>query len=504
MTGLIRPTDRRSEIRRSSGFPCQINPEETGPPFAGKVVNISEGGMLIEADACLLVGASVSILIDAGSPHHSFRVSGHIVAMMENAPSCRYSIQIYEVLGGVDKQMVSFFSRLNGDSSLVDRRGGTSGSFFPIRRRSTDNLMQRYLENPYDRLCRSLAEMPGRDNLRTVVLSPALDFLGRRIRRVLEKPRLITTDELDEGVGEGVLLVVNIDCRRRHEPYTFFEFEDLVRQRRRARPEPLFSLTALSRCLAPGQTIAIASLAPLMDRKLIQKFMAVAKLVDCEFISDHVVTVRKRAPLEKKVFGGQFLLEEIESYQGIEEIHAFSKDLYGKTNNYDEEVDSLFALQSDYYRVTGLPSGRVITCGRVSWHLPGFPLPMMLAVRPGSEDHIYLTDPDHISYGEVYAPYMLSVTTGKVYGELIRTVYDYCARGAMDYILTTYQATQSREFRFLSRCVGFKDTGVVLRYGNFGGNWSVVYASKNMFDANWNISFASPGAVPTMFKEFQR
>ncbi len=482
---------------------CRIASGEAGAPLTGKVINVGRGGMLIEAGACLLVGDAISIEVHSEDPRFAFQATGQVVSAAEEGPSCRYSVRVERMSGGVGGALDAFLSDLDEYPSLTDRRRSDPEAFFPIRRRSDDDCAVRYLENPYDRFCLSLRELPRHLDVRTIVVSPALDFLGKRIRRALEKPRLITTDELDDGVGDGIALIVNIDCRRRHESYTFLDFEELVRQRRRGRAEPLHSLVSLSRRLAAGQTAAIASLAPLTDRKLVQKYLAAAKFTDAQFLSDHVVTAKKRAPLIKEVFGGRFILEEVQSLKDIGEVHAFSKRLYEKTNHYDEEVDSLFSSQSDYYRVRSVSDGQVITCGRVSWHLPGFPLPMMLAVRSRTEEHIYLAEPDRYSYGEVYAPYLLSVTTGKVYGELIRTVYDYCARGLMDYILTTYKAAQSEEYRFLSRCVGFKDTKEILRYGTFGGDWSVVYASKNMFDANWRVAFAAPGSIPTMYRGFQ-
>jgi len=504
MPEIARPSERRAEHRRSAFLSCKIFLGEGGPPLLGKIVNVSRGGMLVEANACLLVGSAISVEVYSEEPEFSFRAMGQVVSAVEDGPSSRYSIHVEQMSGGMDEIFDDFLSKLSDFPALTDRRRPDSVLFFPVRRRANDTYVSRYLENPYDHFCRALQEVPRYLDVRTIVISPALDFLGKRIRRALEKPRLITTDELDGGVGEGVALVVNIDCRRRHEPYTFLDFEELVRQRKRTRAEPLQSLVALTQYLAPGQTAAIASLAPYTDRALVQKYLTVAKLTDFQFISDHVVIVKKRAPLLKEVFDGQFILEELQTSKGISDVHSFSKNLYDATNHYDEEVDSLFSLQSDYYRVKNRATGQVITCGRVSWHLPGFPLPMMLAVRPCSDEHIYLNDPDRFSYGEVYAPYMLSVTTGKVFGELIRTVYDYCARGLMDYILTTYQATQAREYRFLSRCVGFKDTKVILRYGTFGGDWSVVYSSKNIFDDNWKVHFASPGDVPMLYQRFKK
>jgi hypothetical protein len=504
MSSLTPSTERRSDQRRSAEMTCKITSGESGLPLVGKVFNVSRGGMLIEASACLLVGNGISIEVYSEDPRYTFQAIGQVVSAVEDGPCCRYGVQVHRMSGGMGGAFDEFLSHLNDYPCLADRRQDGPSAFFPIRRRSNDSFTARYLENPYDRFCHTLRDAPRHLDVRTIILSPALDFLGKRVRKVLNAPRLITTDELDDEVTGGAILVVNIDCRRRHESYTFLDFEEMVRQRKRARPEPLHSLGALSRCLSAGQTAAIASVAPLTDRKLVQKYLTVAKFTDIKFISDHVVLAKKRPLMEKSVFDGQFLLEEVQTPQEIDEIHAFSKRLYGKTNNYNEEVDSLFSSQSDYYRVKNLTNGQLITCGRVSWHLPGFPLPMMLAVRAQSEQHIYLTDPDRYSYGEVFAPYMLSVTTGKVYGELIRAVYDYCARGYMDYILTTYQASQSREYRFLSRCVGFRDTGAVLRYGDFGGDWSVVFASKNMFDANWQVAFTAPGSIPILYRNFQR
>lgn len=504
MAGFAGSTGRRSDQRHSATIPCQIIFGESGSLLAGKILNVSRGGVSIEASACFLVGDGISIAVHSEDPRFSFQATGHVVSAVEDGPRCRYGVQVEGMSGGVGGDFDTFLAKLTTYPFLADRRQADPAVFFPIRRRANDPFTSRYLENPYERFCHALEEVPHHLDVRTIILSPALDFLEKRVRKVLDRPRLVTTDELDADLSGGVVLVVNIDCRRRHEAYTFLDFEELVRQRKRGRAEPLYSLGALSQRLPTGGTVAIASVAPLTDRKLVQKYLAAAKFTGVQFISDHVVLAKKRALLEKPVFAGKFLLEEVQTPQEIAEVHAFSKRLYEDTNNYDEEVDGLFSCQSDYYRVKSLVDGRMITCGRVSWHLPGFPLPMMLAVRAHTDEHIYLTEPDQYSYGEVFAPYMLSVTTGKVYGELIRTVYDYCTQGNMDYILTTYQATQLREYRFLSRCVGFRDTGAVLRYGNFGGDWSVVYASKNMFDANWRVAFAAPGSVPALYRGFKR
>jgi hypothetical protein len=356
--------------------------------------------------------------------------------------------------------------------------------------------------NPYVGFCHALASIAPRSEKKQVILAPTVGFLQNRIRKALPDHVVTRVDQCKNVVEPGTIFVVNIDCRRRHEPYTFLDFEELLHQRRGACPEPMSSLQRASASLNPGDKIIIASLSPLMNSKLVKKYLMSSKFSTISQLSDHAILVEKRKLLRKEI-GGRYGLEEVEGERAIADIHAFSKQLYVGTHNYNEDIDSLFAFQSDYYRIVEAHTGRVITCGRVAWQLPGYPLPMMLAVKAQSDQHIYLTDPDNHSYGEVYAPYLLSKTTGRVYGELIRMVYDYCASGKMDYILTTYQSTKHEEYRFLSRCIGFKDTGVRLQYGNFGGEWTIVYGSDRMFDQNWKIKFATPGHVPTMLTNFQ-
>jgi hypothetical protein len=216
--------------------------------------------------------------------------------------------------------------------------------------------------------------------------------------------------------------------------------------------------------------------------------MEVAKL-EIEFLDgNRVLGVKKRPLRNVSLCNDQYMLSEVETLQEIAQIQNFALSLFEENYDFSMKIDELFNDYSDFYRVTDRNS-KIVNFARITWQLPGLVLPCMLATRKGSDLHLQLSSPNDVSYGEVFSPFIKSLSTVKTYRGLVDLFYSYGEQKLIDVLFTTYNSTDQNAFNFFSKNFGFRDTGYKLEYGSFGGIWNLIYSTKKSFNETVKLNF---------------
>jgi hypothetical protein len=481
-------------------FKCSVQiASKDNQNIEGELVNISGNGALVYAKAPVSQDGAIemSFLLNG----KDIKLSGIVVWVSSNIEFGGYSVGVRLDNLLEAREVVEKIISLEGKSpAVVERRKKVSESKFPLKRRQDDYLRE-YYKSPYHTCLESLKKFSKKEKIRLIVLDQSLAHLAKKVRKIFPEPRLITIDNIDSYIPKGTLIILNLNTRRRHEAFTFLDFEEYFLKKNSSK-DTLNSLVEISRSLTENSEVYISCFGSIQNIEIMKKYLTVAKFKDIEILDDHLVKAKKRELFSRYINNDTYLIQEIQSRLDIDEVQNFSGKFYSKEFNFCKDIDDLFTNHSDFYRVVNPKTGKIITAARVTWHLPNHFLPCMLAHKKGTDLHMLLSSPDQISYGEIYAPYLNAVTATKIYGEMVKIFYSYVDKKLMDVILTTYQSEKSRELHFLSRYLGFKETGTTLTYGDFGGAWGLVYSYKDNFDENIKIRFISPNSrVPKIITD---
>ncbi len=467
---------------------------------AVKLINVSQRGCLLMVDNQIGEGSAIKLLLNL-EQSEPCQITGRVVWTKGAAalPGFYCGIQLEESPANHSsiERILSCSSELTPEE---DRRTRADSEQFPLKRRN-DDYLEEYYKSPYYTCLESFKDLSSKEKIRLVILEPSLAHLKIKLRNIFPEPRLITMDQADAYIPDGTLIVLNLNTRRCHESFTFLNFEEYLLKEGMGRGA-VHSLARVSRMLPAGASVWIASFGEIKSEVKARKFLTVAKFEDIEIMDGHIMKARKRALFFKPIHDGAYNIQEVESKKDIDAIQEFSARFYSNSFNFNKVIDDLFTDHSDFFKVINAKTGALLTAARVTWQLPNHFLPCQLAHKKGGDLHLQLSDPDSISYGEIYAPYLNAATAGKIYGEMVRIFYSYVEKNLMQVILTTYQSHQKQELRFLSRFLGFKETGLTLTYGDFGSDWDLVYSRKEAFDDNIKIRFVEqPKRVPSLIKK---
>lgn len=380
-----------------------------------------------------------------------------------------------------------------------DRRVGGGLKDFPLKRRNIDYSLI-MMRDPHWAFFEALLQVSQRSEPHTIVLANNLVYLTKRIRKLFPEPRIIPVGRLRETLIGPVIVVMSIDTRRKHEAFTFLDFDEYL-SRKMVIGEPTRTLTTLSRHISAGEEIDLLTLCPIQNQPLARKYLSVARFDGCVFISPHWIKAKKRNLLITDFDDSAYRLKEIEDQAGIENIQSFAARLFNGKNNYDMKIDSLFNSHSDFYGIFSNATGEIINFARVTHHLPGHFLPLMLAGQSNSDKHIILKDPDTVYYGEVFSPYIRSLAAARVYSKLVRVIISYGETGRINTMFTTFDANDPKSLRFFSKYLGFADTRMSLRYGTFGGDWGLIYCSHRSFKETVELQLTSTLGAPRLVTE---
>lgn len=481
MITTVKSPDRRSSPRFEVSIDgAMIGPNQVlSPSSTGRILNIGRNGLMLMTNIPVMVGASMYINFPIPDGNRSLQLLGKAVWIGSNERN-----EIALVGFNIDRTLCTqdalddFLSLLSKTDSIIDRRDDNNNNEeFPVKIRKDDywHLSQR---SPYFDFFFNLRQISDEQKIKNVIVSKPLAYLQKKIRDLFPEPFLVTSDQLHEQLSGETLIILNMDCRRRHEPFTLLDFEEYFIKSNGGEVEPNATLARVSRSLSDFSPITILSIGGVQTQWLATKFLHQAKYENVEFVNHHVIRARKR-PLRSMEFQkGRFILQEVQSKKAIERIQEFASKMFAKEFNFSEKIDNLFTNHSDFFVVTESSTGKLMDFARITWHLPNLVLPCMLANMKGSELHLQLNRPDDVSYGEVFAPYINSLSTVRVYRELVKAILSYGEEGFIDVAFTTCDADDKATCDFYSRYFGFKDTGATLNYGTFGGNWKLIYLSK--------------------------
>lgn len=287
---------------------------------------------------------------------------------------------------------------------------------------------------------------------------------------IIRNQNIILTTSLDK-----IFCAIDFSDFEKHEASVEFSFNDLLKSKDLLE-SPLSILGYAYSALNEDGCISIFPLNSNSNRNVVSKFLKCAKFTDVEFKGD-LITAKKRR-LRKYIFDhGRLTFEETNSKDAIKYIQYFAKGLF-KNYNFDIRIDDLFSPHSDFFVCYRTESKEIVAFLRYTWHLPKHPLPCMLATNIEDGSHIQLDNPDKEIYGEIFAPYINTFSAVKSYKELIKNILDHCLTIGATKVFTTYDKLDPISGEFFKKVFGFKDSGIVLRYGDFGGEWGLLQGGE--------------------------
>lgn len=481
--------DRRSQVHWEVELPARVLVCASKETFRGRITNISHGGAKLWLDHALGRGAEVALQLTHPDSDICLSTPAQVVWMSFDEKTSKHEHGLaFQDVAAAQSQLDRFVS-LTGKASISnDRRSGLPNADFPILRRGLDYARVAG-SDPHHSFLQSLKRVAKETDLSTIIVAPGLEFLTKRIREALPEPRLIPLAKARQGEINQCLVVLSIDTRRHHTPTSNLDFEE-YQVREPSRGEPSRSLSTVSRITSEGTDVHFLNYSPIKEPTLAKKFFGVSKFENARFHDFHWCTATKRALLSQELSGGDYSLREVEDPEGIEAIQSFATGIFNGERNFDKGIDGLFNAHSDFYGIYSNATGELVNFARITLHLPGHSLPCMLATQRGSDRHLILQAPDTVSYGEVFSPYIKSLSAARVYSHLVKVIVSYGETGKVNVMFTTYDAQDERSLRFFTKYLGFQDTGAVLNYGTFGGDWGLIFCSQDSFAKNVKVQFS--------------
>lgn len=281
----------------------------------------------------------------------------------------------------------------------------------------------------------------------------------------------LNTDNLQLTTKRNaVYCIIDFSEALNHEVTTNLTFEDL-KKRPHYQDEPLTTLNLANAVLEDGGQLTVVCTRP-YNESIAKKYLLCAKFTDIQ-VNRNTILARKRKLAKYSFDRGKIAFEETTSPELIKSIHYFAKELF-KDYNFDIAIDDIFTPYSDFLVCYKTDTKEVISFLRHTWHLPRHYLPCMLATKVNDGLHIALERPDENYYGEIFSPYINSLSALKAYKELVKNFLPYFLSVRIKYVFTTFDRSEPKSGDFYERVFGFEDTGITLRYGNFGGEWGLL------------------------------
>jgi hypothetical protein len=376
------------------------------------------------------------------------------------------------------------------DNPFSERRSAGQNRHFPLRRRDADDRSLAE-KDPYLKLSDTLAGLAQEKKFATVLISKELAYLTDRVRKYFPLPRIVYSTDEDELLGGKVLCLLNLACRRKHESYSTLSFREYAEKSPGPR-EPLQTLNFLSRNVEPETEVMFVSLGDFLNIEVARKYLMAQKFAQIGFIGTNIAIARKRQLLRVLFSRGRLLLKEVQKPEDIRQAEQFSKSIFPSEFNFDEKIDGLFSTHSDYFIVERQGTNSIVAVARHTWQLPNHLIPLMLATKLKSRYHVQLENPDKFNYGEVMVVYEKNHRGAIAYRELIKMLFKFLISSGLDVVFTTHLVTNKHEGDFYERSYGLLPTGVTLEYGDFGGQWVLVYGAKDGVEKNMKDKFGPP------------
>ncbi len=179
--------------------------------------------------------------------------------------------------------------------------------------------------------------------------------------------------------------------------------------------------------------------------------------------------------LELKDLGNGLVFKEVIDPAEIFRSHQFAKDFYYyKDLNYDLNVVKKFDLNCDTYVVYD-SENEICSFSRIIARTPGYYCPFMYATIEGADNEHFTIPGEDQSIGEVMAIY----SAGKKGIVAFKRMMEYGASIMnFDSMWTTYDEEDEYTGTYYKNRFLMEDTGIKLKYSNFGGLWNLLVTDK--------------------------
>lgn len=228
--------------------------------------------------------------------------------------------------------------------------------------------------------------------------------------------------------------------------------------------------------LSNSGTLYIFPLKPISEKTL-KQFLSCSHFT-LESHSDFVITAKKKTLISYTFSKDKLQFREVNTSSEIERIQNFAA-MKLERYNFSLDIDSLFNPNSVFYIVEKTDSNEIVCFLRFTYHLPGYPLPLMLAEQSDGT-HIQLEKAEDNLRGELFAPFFRSLSGLKGYRELIKNTFDRYFEDDFHEVFTTFDVKDSKSRELYVKGLGYADTNWELNYGDFLGTWTVIKSQISM------------------------
>ncbi len=198
--------------------------------------------------------------------------------------------------------------------------------------------------------------------------------------------------------------------------------------------------------------------------------------IKIEKSSDTLKIRAVRRSVETAELGYGLSFREVIDPNEISRCHQFARDYYYyKDFNYDLEIVKQFDLNCDHYVVYN-KENEIYSMARVVTRVPGYCCPFMYATLFGEPEGRHITIPGKDKrIGEVMAIYSegrKGVVAFKLLMEYGTSVMNF------DSLWTTYDDDDGYTGTYYKEKFMMKDTGIKLKYSDFGGTWNLLVGNR--------------------------
>ena len=201
------------------------------------------------------------------------------------------------------------------------------------------------------------------------------------------------------------------------------------------------------------------------------------KVVDPEGLSR---IKAERRPLVDIPLKYNLRLKEVIDPDEIMRCHMFAKEYYFyKDFNYDLEVVKRSDLHCDHFAVYDSDM-RIQSAARIVLRTPGYYCPFMYATIAGDPGNSHYKVPGGDQrIGEIMAIYSAGKKGILSFKQMMEYLTQYGTDIAhFDSVWTTYDEEDSYTGTYYKNKFLMEETGVTLKYSDFGGRWKLLYTDK--------------------------
>ncbi len=207
-----------------------------------------------------------------------------------------------------------------------------------------------------------------------------------------------------------------------------------------------------------------------------------AGFIDLEVInaSDPLKIRAVKRPVETEELGYGLVLKEVIHPDEITRCHHFARDFYYyKDFNYNMEVVKQFDLNCDHFAVYD-GNNEICSTSRIVIRVPGYCCPFMYATIAGEPNNKHVTIPGKdMKIGEVMAIYSAGRKGIVAFKRMMEYLTQYgTAIAHFDSVWTTYDDEDSYTGTYYKNKFIMEDTGIKLKYSDFGGIWNLLSTNK--------------------------